>query len=287
MSAKDTIHFAMEDERNVFFGPGFALNKIRRQSFYRDLIREHFKAYSQIQTDSGKREYVRACIVNEIWNVGGKFYVWSKRDEKWRETKDQKLLFRKVSQALRDQKKGSKVDDAKDSNKHVEKLKRSARATRSSHPPSSGDAGHSKSGVLGSPPTLVGEFPPPSHFLHHQSSDCFAPELKAFESYGTELSFLRTLEGEVEMPSLAVGNGATGATMEGENESPISHLLMAIHEREEKITLIKAAVLNRVAVDPAARDAVDNALQMLDDSLRTLGQSLGLEDKGNVSFASI
>jgi hypothetical protein len=110
---KSMPQVARHNEYHVFFGSGYTLNKLRKESMYRKIILDHCEEYKACSTRVRKRALVTK-IIQLIRQNNGRFFYWDEQDELWidvtpESTKDgsydcknENIVWLKIMQALRD-----------------------------------------------------------------------------------------------------------------------------------------------------------------------------------------
>lgn len=90
--------------KDVIFGPGGIANTLRKGSFYRQLVLEH---YMKIGNVSSIGKYIQEHLINPIVQNNGRFYyiVRKMQCEVLDPTIDNIIIQKKIQQALRDEKK--------------------------------------------------------------------------------------------------------------------------------------------------------------------------------------
>lgn len=279
--------FFEESDYNVFFGPGGTMNKLRRGSKYRELVQTHCIPYSYCSKDIQKRTYVRQHVIEVVRENGGKFLLKCKKSKVWKEVNDEKSLFRRISQALRDCVKQRKTGVA-------------------------GKAGLGSSTALAcqtsmSPvahETLVEHawfdsrrgdhiaMQPADHIIPDASIlDLGAPsgefhpsELKAMEWFGSDLHWLDELDRDKASDTC---NGTSSDLRPDIQDSRASMWVAALNDSVAKIGDIKKKLLSPLLSPVKSLDPIERGIQSLDAAVESLDKALCSHKEEEVAFTCV
>ena len=298
MSNKTLPPWAYDNEQYVFFGAGGGLNKLRQKGKYASLIRELSDTYADVTFN--KREFVHDKIVTKIEKAGGKFFVWDRRGKKWEEKKwaaskeDRIIIWKKISQALRDRKKEQKVRLVPPSCNHKEEKNM---ATVSSHDKSISQQSLTSVPKAGDHVALKDSNLPPAEDNLPQISEVKVPASASQEQQGASSVGVKGYNAflAVKPPELKTSH-TTDSTFSAipfsakdpcqqqlewqhfnENEQ-CKKVLNALQDSEAKLSLIKTTLASGLIgnKDSTFWDSVQGELKNIDTGLLNLGRSLGL-----------
>lgn len=250
------------------------MNKLRRGTKYRELVRAHCLPYSYCATNMQKRLYILKYIINVIRDNGGKFLIKCRNSEDWKEVKDEKSLFQRISQALRDCMKNHKGPLVRNLTflGVSENIGKAGVGPQSSEP--SPDAG-----------------PPMHNIWIHKTTTAEVvqpPTLETGDSLGSAMRILEFLQDSppTDNPTAADSQGAAKQVI----EVGVAHdalIAAALAESEAKIAMIKNALLSGPIIDNTSSARVEQGLHSLNAAIGMLSRAVGIQEKCLEAFASV